>query len=530
MRYLLVTISFFLTAFGQPAWISSFGILAAAFGFACFWKGMLTLSKPRDRFLLSAAWFASVQGVQLSWLATPDYMGWLIIPFFFLLIFGMGLQFGIVSYFVDNALSWPKILAISGGWVICEWLRLFFLCGYTWNPSGLALASSPYSLQFASIGGIFGLSFWVILVNLALLKAWNEKSIRFGLGWGGLAVFPYLFGFIHQSWVESHIPCTKNLEVALVQTHLAPEEKEFDSSSPESYIHPLDQWENILSSLNEREKADLIIFPEAALPLGAHTASYSVGAIKMLFPEEYFPPFKRPYAIFHRGSWRLSNAFLAQSLANQYNAHVIIGLDDRDFEGSFNAAFHFSPRNLPHKRYEKQILAPVAEYIPLKKWRRFARFVGSQFGIYTSFDPGKEGKIFESHVPIGISICLEETFACLIRELRLKGAELLVSVSNDAYFPNTKLGQQHFDHGRIRAAENGVPLLRACNSGITGGVDCFGKPFKILPTEEPSVLFLSFPIRSYPTLYTFWGDSAILGLSSLSLASFLLFFRKKKLP
>lgn len=529
MRYLFLISSFCIVAFGQPAWVPGFGILAAVFGYALFWQAMLTFDRTRDRVLIATLWFASVQGVQLSWLATTDYMGFFIIPFYLFLILGMGIQFGMISFFVNRSIPWHRIFAVAGSWVICECSRLFFLCGYTWNPSGLALADSPYSLQFASIFGIFGLSFWVIFVNLAGLKAWSERSMRQGALWAAIALFPYLFGFVHQTWIESHIPCSKTISVALVQTHLAPEQKEFDAKTPEAYVHPLDQWEQICNALKEKKQVDLIILPEAALPLGAHKANYDLVFAKSFFPEELFPPLKRPYAIFHQGSWKVSNAFLVQTLANQYNAHVIIGLDDADLSGKYNAAFHFQALNLPYKRYEKQILAPIGEYIPLRNWRRFARFIGKQFGIYSSFDSGKEGKIFDSHVPIGISICLEETFTSLIRELRKKGAELFVSVSNDAYFPNTKLGRQHFDHGRVRAAENGAPLLRSCNSGITGGVDCFGAPFQILTTTDgpAKALFFSFPVRSYSTPYTFWGDSAIIAVSLIAQIASYLLARKK---
>lgn len=534
MRYLAIIVSFLITAFGQPAWVPGFGVFAAAFGYALFWMGMLQFDRAVFRFALASFWYASVQGVQFSWLATTDYMSGFIIPFYLFVISAIGLQFGILSSFIVRPKSFDqnlliKDLAIAGGWVLCEWMRLFFLCGCTWNLTGIALASSPYSLQLAAVWGIFGLSFWVILVNLLLL----EK--RF-IAWSCLAVFPYLFGFVHQTWIEKTVPISKTFHVALVQTDLAPEEKELYPQSPKAYIHPFNQWENALNLLskhteNGEERIDLIVFPEAAFPTGAYTATYELASAKRLMDETFFPPLKPPYAIFYRGSWKVSNAFFAQTLANQTKAHVIIGLDDKDLNGKYNAAFHFYPNQfVAHpKRYEKQILAPIGEYIPLTGVQWFAEFVEKQFSVYSSFQHGKEGKIFYAKVPIGISICLEETFPSLIRSLRLKGAELLVSVSNDAYFPKTKLGLQHLDHGRIRAIENGVGLLRSCNSGVTAGIDCFGKPLKILESHKADVLLLKFPLRSYKTLYTFWGDSAILGLSFFFVFFFLLLPRKKKL-
>lgn len=346
MNIALIFVSFLLVAFGQPAWIRGFGVLAAAFGFALFWRAMLSFPRPRDRFLLSMGWFACVQGVQLSWMTTMDYMGPLILALYLFLILGMGVQFGIISFFFDRAINWSRALAMAGCWVIFEWLRLFFLCGFTWNPSGLALTDSPYSLQFAAIGGIFGLSFWVILVNVAALNALMEKSTKKIAIWASMALFPYVFGIAHQSWIESHVPVSGTLNVALVQTGLFPEQKDFLKESPDAYIQPLDQWARILHVLDESKAVDLIVFPEAALPLGAHKAGYHLASVKKVFDERDFPPLKSPYAFYDWDGWKVSNVFLVQALANHFKSHIIVGLDDSDFEGKYNAAFHFRRKSV----------------------------------------------------------------------------------------------------------------------------------------------------------------------------------------
>ncbi len=529
MKIFLIAISFCLAAFGQPAWIPGFGMLAAAFGFALFWRGMISYPRPRDRFLLSLIWFGSVQGVQLSWMTTMDYMGPLILALYLFLIVGMGVQFAVLSLFFNEKIGWHRALAIAGCWVLFEWVRLFFLCGFTWNLVGLTMADSSYSLQFASLWGIFGLSFWVILVNLAALHVLMEK--KGAVVWAAMAIVPYLYGFVQQSYVESAVPISGNLKVALVQTALFPEQKDFLPESANDYMPPLVQWERIWNEIDLKKEVDLIVFPEAALPLGAHKPGYELASMQKYFDRDSYPPITPPYALFDEGKWKVTNAFLVQALANQLDAHVVVGLDDVDYWGKYNAAFHFQPKNLPYHRYEKRILVPVGEYIPLQQWPSIARFVAKQFGIYSSFNPGNRVQIFKAQFPIGVSICLEETFSNLTRELRLKGAQIFVNLTNDIWFPRSKLPQQHFDHGRIRAAENGVCILRACNTGITGGVDCFGRPLEQLPVseEKASVLYLTLPVRHFSTLYTWWGDGAILGISSAALVSYFL-FRKKKLP
>lgn len=519
-----IFVSFLIVAFGQPAWVPGFGLLAAAVGFALFWRGMLFFPRQLDRFLLSSIWFAAVQGVQLSWMTTMDYMGPFIIAVYLFLILGMGAQFGLLSFFFRKPICWSSAFAIAGAWVMLEYSRLFFLCGFSWNVSGLALAGSSLALQTASITGIFGLSFWVILVNLAALRAMIEKSLKKIAIWGAMAVFPYLFGCAHQFWVESTFPVSRHLNVALIQTALFPEQKEWLPENPSSFIRPLDQWERIFDVLNGEKPLDLMVLPEAALPLGAHQMGYDLKKVKEYFKDEVLPPLKSPFAIFSRGRWKVNNAFILQALANHYKTHIIVGLDDRDDKGSYNAAFHFYPNDKLPERYEKRVLVPIGEYIPFTNCHKFSRFIANQFHIYSSFVAGTKAKVFDAPLPTGISICLEETFGGLTRELRLNGAELLVNLTNDVWFPRSKLPQQHFDHGRIRAIENGMPILRACNTGITGCIDSFGRPLAQLPISEEKTgsLYFTLKVRSYPTLYTLWGDWAILGISIVFLISYFL--------
>ncbi len=553
-----LSISFLIAAFGHPAWVHGLGILASSIGFALFWKAMLQIPSSAGRFFLSMAWFGLVQSVQISWLSSTDYMGPLILVVYFFLCVGLGAQFGLLSSLLSvwgtgRGTGWLTGFALAGCWVILEWIRVFFMTGFTWNPVGLALADYSSSLQWASVFGVYGLSFWVILTNLWALKLlsgmekgrfrnfWKKSKKKAGV-WCGMAVFPYFFGVVHQTWVEWRHPLSStSFSVALVQTALLPEEKDFVSDRSTAFIPPLDQWERVLVFLDPEKEVDLIVLPEAAFPFGAYRFNYPYELAKLAWERNFgkdsakdFPPLQLPFASKSMNGWKVNNAFLTQALSNHFNADVIIGLDDVDLEEGkkYNAAFHFTPQGSRPDRCEKRVLVPVGEYIPLEHWQAISGFVAEQFGIGDSFHPGTETKIFNASIPIGVSICLEETYSMLIRDLRLKGAELFVNVSNDVWFPRSQLPQHQFLHARTRSVENGVYTVRSCNTGVTGGIDCFGRPIDSLPVSEMTagVLYLDFPMRSYQTFYLFWGDSAILGISSAFLVLQLLFFRKKKLP
>lgn len=542
--WISLVLSFLIAALGQPAWVSGLGAVSACAGFALFWNAMLCLSKPKDRFLLSFGWFAVVQAVHLSWMTSTSYMGMMIFGVYLILLAGLGLQFALLSAFVKpgDPLNFRKIAAAGGFWVFMEWIRLFFLSGFTWNPTGLSLAGSEYSLQFAALLGVYGLSFWVILVNLTALKAYLEKSKKIALLWGSLALFPYLFGIFHIQFTPP--ASTKSLSAALVQTALFPEQKDYDNRKPDRFILPLDQWDRILAQLKGERKLDLIVLPEASLPYGAYRKLYPYQTARLFWIQHFgiesvssLPPLEAPYAeaVEEMGMkrWNVNNLYLVQALSNQFNAHVLAGLDAED-PGTrlrYNAVFHFRPEQEKPERYEKRVLVPVGEYVPFKDIRFIARFLAENYGVTDSFQAGDQIKVFEGPLPIGVSICVEELYTGLMRDLRKSGAELFVNVSNDIWFPESRLPLQHFHHARVRAVENGVCTLRSCNSGITGAIDRFGRPGALLAPSEDSAgaLHLSVLAETHKTLYTWWGDAAILALSGGSILCFLS-TRKKKLP
>ena len=229
------------------------------------------------------------------------------------------------------------------------------------------------------------------------------------------------------------------------------------------------------------------------------------------------------------GRTYVSNSFWAQAVSDHYGAEMVIGLDDFDGEHSYNAAFHFVPRTLNITRYEKRVLLPLAEYLPFP----FLKPLIARYGINSFFTHGKGAKVIEGRCPLSVSICYEECFSHLMREGRSKGAKLFVNVTNDAWYPFSRLPQQHFDHGRIRAIENGVPLVRACNTGVTAGVDSLGRTLGRFENSngnfelERGALFLPIDLYAFSTLYTLWGDGFIL---VLSLVCLVFLIRKRENP
>ncbi len=599
-------VSLAIVALGQPARIGWLGALSAMFGFTLFLGSLSESISKRQRFFLGTLWFSAIQLIQLSWMTSIEFQGYYILLVYLLLALGVGCQFGLLTSFIPNKgqIPFSKLLYFASLWAMMEWGRLFFICGFTWNPVGLSLTHNIYSLQFASVFGIYGLSFWVILTNLTALNVWrglqgsgvkqwlvarftftgsfrpaarrpsavffsseiagaipSSKTtasaafrlaeilpVKVNLAWLVVASIPYLFGVVQ---LAIHNPRSKiesgKINAVLVQTERLPSEKSPHVGRIGDYISPFIQWNWIIKKLNDKAKGDweIIVLPEAAVPFQSDATLFPFEIVKEMLVGEFgfgiekqFPPLQFPFAEkrFIQGTLTLcvSNLFWCQTLSNHLNAEMVIGLDheDRSSKKNFNSAFCFQPQNDRIERYDKQVLLPLAEYLPFS----FLKPLANRYGISEFFTPGKGGKVFGKKNLFSPSICYEETFPGVMREGRKKGARLFVNVTNDNYYPNSSLHNQHLFHARVRAVENGIPLIRSCNSGISAAIDSFGRIVARMDGEKDLLIrnggILNCHLSAYTflTLYTFWGDALIIGLSCALCVYQILILRSNRNP
>lgn len=533
---LLFIISLIVVGWGQPHISPVLSVISSGVGFALFWGFLFRFQGKRKRFLISMVWFFGVQLIQLSWLASPTYQGTYIYFVYLALSLWLGVQFGVLSLFLPKRgpVPFKRILGIAGLWVLMEWGRLFVLCGFAWNPVGLSMTGFPIQGQLASVFGVFGLSFLVMGVNFLAANFILTPRKKAFLTFGGFFLFPYLFGGAHLVYHDA-----KEKEglfrVALIQTALLPDEKQLYMGREERFVHPYLQWYQVLSHLKEHEERglDLIVLPEYAVPFNSHAPVYPLTQTQEVIGYEIgdlTSLLKEPLAEKRGEEWFVSNALLIQALANRLGAEIVIGMDGETDKKNYNAAFHFIPHQQDILRYEKRVLLPLAEYLPFS----FLKPLVARYGIVNFFTHGNKAKITAGKYPMSLSVCYEECFPHIMREGRQKGAKLFVNVTNDGWYPYSHLPEQHFIHGRVRAIENGVPLLRACNTGVTAGVDSLGRTIARFENEEgkfeleKGALYVPVDLYSFSTLYTFWGDALILILSLISLV--FLKTKKRRIP
>ena len=536
---LLAVSAFFIVAFGQPAWSWILGILSAAGGYALFWRVLLCYPQPFQRFWLSTVWFTTVQLVQLSWLISHPY--WYIYGVYFALSFALGLQFGLLGilFYPDKIRKASQIVLIAATWTIMEWSRLFFMSGFSWNLAGLALSGNVVSLQTASLGGVFALTFIVILTNLLALNAYLSRFHFFPIAlWLTAALFPYFYGGIYFFYHNQQMAKNEgSFETILVQTAF-PAEEALQLHTHDEWLNTVfNEWKQILQitkPFKTDKKPDLIAFPEAVVPFGTYSFVYPYEQVKTVFQSIYgpeslktLPCLELPLAIKETTGtqWYVNNAFWIQGIANYFDSTVIAGLEDAEHVDGicehYAAAIYFKPKSpnsqepFTASRYAKRVLVPMGEYIPLDFFKNLA----AQYGVAGSFTPGKKAEVWNcKNVPIGISICYEETFGNLMRENKQQGAQMLLNLTSDVWYPDSSLARQHLEHARLRTVENGIPLIRACNTGITCAVDSLGRDVAILGKNDGESQKLSaslrtkVPLYTYPTLYSRFGDIPIITL------------------
>lgn len=517
--------------FGQPAYSPVCSIFAGSIGFALLFYDLVKLDR-KTRFIWGAGFFFLVQCVQLFWCTYHPVVA--ARGVFLLLSALMGVQFGLLCLLVTkkNICSRFWFLLIPAAWTALEWSRIFWCSGFYFNLIGLSLASFLVTLQTASVFGVLGMSFWVMLTNVTILRAFFVRSTRSITTALLIALLPYLYGtihlMVHTNRQQAYDAIHPKMKALVVHSKKVPEEF---SPQPRPHLSPQERsfyaWKELITAIApfyKKEKLDLILMPEGVVPYGSTTLLFDSLEINSLF----LSTFKRPFP--PTTEELLASEDVAKEIAQLYSCPLIIGLEGiKRPEYSerplfYNSAFFFSnDQTIPTQRYDKQVLVPMGEYIPCD----FAKKWAAKYGIYDSFTPGHSAKPFTSGKHrIGASICYEETVGNLMRQNSVQGATLLVNLTDDYWFPYSMLAVQHFEHARPRTVENGVPLIRSCNFGISGVVDSLGRTVLVHEgTEVPSGFVVTFSSYHYPTLYGKYGDWPILlliatilllGLCSLS--------------
>jgi len=412
-------------------------------------------------FTLGAAHFLTC----LFWLTTVTWTGWLLLA----LTCGLFPMFWAVlclplframhgrppfpgtgrTHPPNGAVRTGAVLLSAAVWCALEWLRSTLFTGFPWNLLGGSQWHSPLLLATTTVTGVYGLSFVLIAANTAVaagLRRWTLGFLRGGLRgipWESLAATATCAAALWAGLTAPRLGAPRGaLRIAAVQGCL-PQARQWTPEQLAQALKVYDRLSRTAARLPDRP--DLIVWPETAVPA----------------------PLR----------WEESYANMFRKLLADCSTWFLIGTIDYRFPTGtkpeaeaepnvFNSAFLFDPRGQLRDSYDKTHPVPFGEYTPFEK---YLPWLERWIGMGRSLTAGVEYTVLRlpKNVRAGVNICYEDVFPRISREFVRRGANLLVTLTNDAWYAESAGSAQHLSHAVLRAAENRRPLLRSGNNSDT---------------------------------------------------------------
>lgn len=383
--------------------------------------------------------------------------------------------------------------------VLCvEYGRTHGIFGFSYGIIGYSQWKNPVFLKFASLFGVMGVSFVILLVNSLLAKIISEKNIVRNLRAVCFCI-SFLSGISIYWLVPPFFPkniSSESLNVALIQN---------SSSAHSASISDYKKDAALLKSLSDEA---LRLFPETELVVWAETAVV-------------------PDIIYHLNnkadSERHSLAVDLNSYFRSKDCSFLIGNNHIDEAGTHNAALYFSPSQNDVGVYNKNHLVPFTEFWPdfldFKIFDRIKDSLNCEF-----FAHGSGFKSFSiknssgSTLNFAVPICFEDSFAPVVAEMKKNGADFFVNISDDAWSGSEPARNMHLSMSAFRCAEFSSPMVRSTIDGKTCALDSSGKVISEIDSGCDSFLCAKLAVeKNSRTFYLFAGDLPVQILCALVL-------------
>lgn len=362
-------------------------------------------------------------------------------------------------------------LGLPALWCAGEWVRGWLFTGFPWLSLGYSQIDTPLG-GLAPLLGVFGVSLGVAACAGLLCQALGGPH-RLRSAAGLLLVLCGAWAFGQIAWTR---PEPGALAVALIQGNIAQEIK----WAPSQREITIDRYLRLTAPHWDK---DLIIWPETAIPLFFDAATPYVQAL--------------------------------EALAGRRPTDVLIGVPFAE-QGSPPAYFNGVVSVRDARWYRKRHLVPFGEYMPLPgALLRILDFLDIPLSDFSA-GPRHQPLLEVAGRPVGVSICYEDAFGEEVIDA-LPAAELLVNVSNDAWFGDSLAPHQHLQIARMRARETGRYLLRATNTGVSAVIDERGRVLGTSPQFQPHALSAEVIPHRGLTPYAATGNYGVLSLIAILL-------------
>lgn len=366
-------------------------------------------------------------------------------------------------YFFERRVSVPAYLSAPVLWILLEYLRGTLLTGFPWSFIAHSQQNFLSFIQIISVTGTYFLSFLIVAVNSVIYCYWKKKpiSIAYTIAIGCLVAISIVYGMIRLSE-----PVEERFKVALIQGNIAQDIKwnaEMNRKTVQIY------YDNTIKEAG----SDFIVWPETALPF-------------IIESSEKMMSFMR-------------------SVPVMASANLLVGAVAGDERGRlYNAAYIFNKNGEIAGVYKKVHLVPFGEYTPFQKELAFLEKMSVAVG---AFFPGPSHRPIETGMgKIGVLICYEGVFPSITVETVRSGAQVLVNITNDAWYERTSAAYQHLGFYVFRAIESDRYMLRSANTGISAVIDPRGRITGRTELFTEVNLRGRFSMRNTITPYVRYGD------------------------
>ncbi|MBE8220398.1 MAG: apolipoprotein N-acyltransferase [Alphaproteobacteria bacterium] len=368
-------------------------------------------------------------------------------------------------------------------WSLGEYARANVLTGLPWNLAGMVWAGFLPLAQMASVLGLFGMGL-LCVISAACLSVPDKKIWAAGLS---LPLMALGLGLVILQ-EETH-PLETAPKILVIQPNI----KQADKWLPEKRaVHIETIFTLIKQGLAEHKDSDIIVLPETAIPFLIDEDDAFARLLRRHLPQD-------KYLLL--GAVRRSLSPKNPDLKNpdSKNPHK-----DYDY---YNSAMLWSSNGTLLAQIDKYHLVPFGEYLPAQGFleaiglRQLTQLRG---GFATRNSASIEEITLKDIPPFMPLICFEATFPYLAAANG--GAKWLVNLTNDAWFGTSTGPAQHLAHTKLRAIEQGLPLIRSANTGISAVFDAYGRRLKMLPLNQKGYFSVLLPNSRSFTIYSYSSD------------------------
>ncbi len=382
-----------------------------------------------------------------------------------------GLAMMVLALVIKRWGQWAVLLA-PVFWAAFEWARLG-VTGQLWNALGYSQAFHWLLIQPATWGGVYAVSFLIVAINSAIVLVVMQRTWwRIG---AALSVVTVVGFMIMVSSVLAADPYVSSDVASVCVVAVQPNVPMTIVKSTEELKELRER--HLLLSLNGLKRC-----PEGVRRL-------------VIWPES---PMNFTYATDKSFQQLVTKFSLDNATYLLFNS-----LEPAPDDGAYNSAILING-DAPITQYDKIRLMPFGEYVPLPQWLPGASLIT---GLVGDFTPGSKYTLMPvAGYRAGVFICIESAYPWITREMTSRGADLLINISNDGYLGPTAVMRQHLANTVFRAVENGRPLMRVTNTGLTARIDPHGKLEDLTSGFQSDVRVWTYSPRQVDTIYTRRGD------------------------